>query len=95
MVHAVFLDLSKEIDSLSLETFVKKLETLSFSHLAIECIESFLTKRLQLVTLNELVADWIEPKQDGPKRTVLGPQLFNLYVNDLSKQINETTHIIQ
>ena len=95
VVHAVFLDLSEAFDSLSHGIFLKKLKSLSFSHSAIECIESFLTKRLQKVTVNKIVSDWIKLKESVPEGTVLGSLLFNLYVNDLSDQIRENAHIIQ
>ena len=71
------------------------MKSLIFSHSAIECTESFLTKRLQLVTVNGIVSDWLDLKQDAPQGAVFGPLLFNLYVNDLSNQISENAHIIQ
>ena len=94
LVHAVLLDLSKAFDS-SHEILLKKLKSLNFSHSAIQCIERFLTKRLQEVTVNGIVSDWIELKQAVPQGSVLGPLLFNLYVYDLSNQISEDAHIIQ
>ena len=95
MVHAVFLDLSKDFDSLSQRIFHKKLKTLNFSHSCTECIESFLTKRLQQGTVNGIVSDWMDLKQGVPQGTVLGPLLFNLYVNGFSNQISEKAQITQ
>ena len=73
----------------------KNFETTDFSHSDIECIESFLTNRLQQVTLNGIVSVWIELEQGVPLGALVGRLLFNLYVNDLSNQISEIAAILQ
>ena len=44
--------------------------------------------------MNGVKSDWIEMMQGVPKGAISGPLLFNLYVNDLSGQIEEDARIV-
>ena len=58
-------------------------------------MENFLTGRLQQVSVNGVLSEWIELKQDVLQGTVVGPLFFNLYVNDLPDLMSRPAHILQ
>ena len=58
-------------------------------------IKSFLTERCQMVKLSTCNSDWIQLYQGVSQRTLLGPLLFNIYVNDMQQSVMENCHFIQ
>jgi len=92
---AVFLDFSKAFDTVDHQILLKKLDYIGIRGAANRWFESYLSNRYQYVDIENTRSKSLPLKVGVPQGTILGPQIFILYSNDICKTIGDNLKIFQ
>ena len=84
---AIFLDFSKTFDKILHHRLLVKLAAHGIEGKVANWIESWLSGRLQLVYINGSSSKWLPVSSEVPQRSVLGPLLLLIVINDLACKI--------
>ena len=86
-VCAIFFDFRKAFDSVPHEPLLRKLSTLNLSNCILTWLHNYLCNRQQAVIVKGDESESYSVLSGVPWGSVLGPVLFLVYINDLTRVI--------
>ena len=86
----VFIDLQKAFDTVNRNILLSKLNHYGIKGVVFNWFKSYLSDRTQYATINNERSEIHTITYGIPQGSILGPLLFLIYINDLSRSIKNS-----
>ena len=87
------MDLSKAYDCLPQNLLIAKLETYGLDNDSLNLILDYLSFMKKRTKVGSAYREWSKIKREIPQGSILGPLLFNIFINDDILMIIEQSNI--
>ena len=81
VVGAILMDLS--FDCMPHDLLIAKFLAYGLNQNSASLLGDYLSNRKQMVKINQITSEWSTIKKGVPQGSILGPLLFNIFLNDL------------